>query len=75
MARYTVIKWDNDGRRIERDADDLAEALAHAKACRTIQNRTVKVGHLGNTLHHWTRSTGSTRNHWSARATADEWFV
>lgn len=72
---YKVIKWDNDGQRIEREASDLVDALAHAKRARTKQNRTVKVSCSGNAIRHWTRTLGSSRNHWSARATADEWFV
>lgn len=75
MPGYKVITWDNDGRRFERDADRLDEALAVAKRARTKQNRTVKIGHVGNSIYHWSRTTHLPRNHWSVRATADELFV
>jgi len=75
MARYAVIVWDNDGMRSEHDAADVSFALRLAKSYRTPENRTVKVGHIGNAIYHWTRTNGATGNHWSARATADEFFA
>lgn len=75
MSRYTVIRWDNQGRRSEAPAgDELPEALLEAKKHRTLSNRTVKIGMAGNTIRHWSRAMHLERNHWSSRATADEWF-
>ncbi len=76
MSRYTVIVWSNDGQRVEHSAgNDLSGAMVVAKRERTQENRTVKIGMAGNTIRHWSRSQLLTKNHWSNRATADEWFV
>lgn len=72
--RYVVNTWTNLGNRITYETDDLADALAWAKGQRSVHNRTVKVGRCDNTIHHWTRAQHAKRNHWSVRATADEWF-
>ena len=72
---YSVIRWDNSGQRSESGCETLSEALALAKQFRCAAFRTVKVGHCNNAVRHWTRKTGATGNHWSARATADEFFV
>ena len=68
---YKVITWDNDGQRSERPADTLSDALAYARFCRSMRNRTVKVAHAGDAIRHWTRTCGTARNHWSAHATAE----
>ncbi len=74
-CRYCVIVWDNAGQRSERPGGNaLAEAKILARANRTLANRTVKIGQAGNALFHWSRSTHLDRNHWTSRATADEWF-
>lgn len=75
-CRYLVIVWDNNGQRRELPGGDvLQEAKGLARTQRTQTNRTVKIAMAGNTLQHWSRSTHLARNHWSARATADEWFI
>lgn len=76
MSVYSVVIWDNAGARTEVQAgDDLVQAKAAAKAHRVLANRTVKIASAGNAIFHWTRTTNLTRNHWSQRQTADEWFV
>lgn len=74
--RYVVIVWDNAGSRKEQPAgNDLDAALALAKRERIIDNRTVKIGMMNNAIFHWSRSVHLDRNHWTRRATADEFFV
>ena len=69
--RYSVIVWDNAGNRSEEPASDLPHALAVAKGRRVRVNRTVKVGHVGDAIRHWTRTDGAHGNQWSSRATAE----
>lgn len=69
--RYEVIVWDNDGQRSAHKVDALPDALAYARCCRSLRNRTVKIGHCGDAIRHWTRTIGARRNHWSKRATAE----
>ena len=70
--RYEVIVWNNAGQRgVVHEADALANALAVARQVRTRQNRTVKVGHCGDSIRHWTRTEGKHGNQWSARSTAE----
>lgn len=71
VARYLVITWDVDGRRLERDADTLDEAMAAAKRARTVQNRTVKIGLGGDSICHWSRTLTARRNHWARHSTAE----
>ena len=76
MSLYLVIVWNNAGTRSELPGgNDIEAAKRIAKGQRTMENRTVKIARSGNSLYHWTRSTDLPKNHWSARATADEWFV
>ena len=76
MARYFVIVWNNYGVRVEEPAgDDIAQAKIIAKRKRTLSNRTVKIGQAGNAIYHWSRSVHLPYNHWTQRATADEWFT
>lgn len=75
LVRYSVIVWDNAGVRTEEPAGNtIEEAKALAKQRRILANRTVKIGQAGNALYHWSRSVHLNRNHWTQRATADEWF-
>ena len=70
--RYTVIIWDNDGQRgVVHETDALANALAVAKQVRTPQNRTVKIGHCGDAIRHWSRTVSARRNHWATHSTAE----
>lgn len=69
--RYTVIIWNNDGQRSERDTDLLHVALMWAKQSRTASNRTVKVGHCGDSIRHWSRTISARRNHWATHSTAE----
>ena len=69
--RYSVITWDNAGQRAEQEVADLARALAIAKGLRTRLYRTVKIGHCGDAVRHWTRTEGAYGNQWSARSTAE----
>lgn len=68
---YVVNTWTNLGNRLKYETDNLADALAWAKGQRTRHNRTVKVGHCGDAIRHWTRTEGRHGNQWSARATAE----
>jgi hypothetical protein len=69
---YTVTVWDNDGIRHPVEVvDNLAHALAIAKGRRTLANRTVKVGHSGDAIRHWSRTIGARRNHWATHSTAE----
>lgn len=77
MSAYAVIVWNNAGERQEHPMPSLLTALDAARGYRTLLNRTVKVGHCGNTVRHWVRSNPRAhwaRNHWTRRATSDEWF-
>jgi hypothetical protein len=69
-----VIIWDNQGVRSVQNCTDLNDALCQAKAARTQANRTVKVADAFGSTYHWSRATHLTRNHWSARAVANEAF-
>lgn len=70
--RYSVIVWNNDGQRgVVHETDALVNALAVAKNVRTRSNRTVKIGHIGDAIRHWTRTEGAHGNQWSARSTAE----
>jgi len=69
--RYTVIVWDNDGQRRTHDVDTLTDALAYARFCRSLRNRTVKIGHCGDSIRHWSRTIGARRNHWATHSTAE----
>ena len=76
MAAFVVVVWDNQGNRSEpAQAGSHAEALTNARQYRTLSYRTVKIGRLGNTIDHWSRSEHLPNNHWTRRATADEWFA
>lgn len=68
---YVVAVWDNAGKRSEREAVTLDGALEFAKRERNPRNRTVKIGHCGDAIRHWTRTEGAHGNQWSARATAE----
>jgi hypothetical protein len=69
-----VIVWDNEGVRTVQECADDREALTKAKAARTLSNRTVKVADVFGSTYHWSRSLHRERNHWSARAVANEAF-
>ncbi len=69
--RYAVIVWDNDGQRREHNVDALEDALTYARWCRNTRNRTVKVGHCGDAIRHWSRTIGARRNHWATHSTAE----
>lgn len=69
--RYTVIVWDNDGKRSEHVTDSYIVAHDLARNFRTRANRTVKIGHYGDAIRHWTRTDGAHGNQWSSRATAE----
>jgi hypothetical protein len=71
MGRYKLNVWDNAGRRTERYTDMLHVALMWAKEARTRANRTVKIGHDGDAIRHWTRTNGAHGNQWSAHSTAE----
>jgi hypothetical protein len=68
---FKVIAWDNDGKREEFDCASQREALALARGHRSPKYRTVKVGHDGDAIRHWTRTEGAHGNQWSARSTAE----
>lgn len=71
---HQLIIWDNEGLRRTKACADLKEALAAAKQARTLANRTVKIADAYGAIYHWTRS-GASKNHWCARAVANEGFV
>lgn len=71
MSRYKCIVWDNEGQRTERSTDFLHVALMWAKEARTKSNRTVKVGHDGDSIRHWSRTVTAKRNHWATHSTAE----
>ncbi len=68
---FTVIVWNNAGERREHPCDGIADALGYARCCRTLQNRTVKVAHNGDSVRHWSRTIGARRNHWATHSTAE----
>lgn len=68
---YKVIVWNNAGERVEYPARCLDGALAVAKGQRTLLNRTVKVGHDGDSIRHWSRTVTAKRNHWATHSTAE----
>jgi hypothetical protein len=69
---YTVITWDNAGNRFEAgSATTLAGALMVAKGQRTTANRTVKIGHCGDSIRHWSRTITAKKNHWATHSTAE----
>ena len=69
-----VIVWDNAGTRTVQECPDMRGALAKAKLARTLANRTVKVADAFGSTYHWSRSSHLVRNHWSARAVANDAF-
>jgi hypothetical protein len=69
-----VIVWDNEGTRSVQECCDVKDALAKAKVARTLENRTAKVADAFGSTYHWSRATHLPRNHWSARAVANEAF-
>jgi hypothetical protein len=71
MAGHIVIAWDNAGLRTEHKVEGPREGLALAKSFRTLSFRTVKVADALGSTHHWSRSVGLIRNHWTARTVAD----
>lgn len=74
MAGNLVITWDNDGKRVEHRVSDERAGLVLAKTFRTMSFRTVKVADVHGSTHHWIRSLGLKRNHWSVRAVASDAF-
>lgn len=70
----TVIVWDNQGVRTVHTCSDMSDAMKKAKAARTLRNRTVKVADAFGSTYHWSRSEHLARNHWCARAVANEAF-
>jgi len=71
MSRFRVITWDNNGQRTEHEVGELPDALAYARFCRSLHNRTVKVAHGGDAIRHWSRTIGAKRNHWATHSTAE----
>jgi len=71
MAGDIVITWDNQGARVEHAVAGQKEGVMLAKTFRTLAYRTVKVADALGSTHHWARSTGMDRNHWTVRAVAD----
>lgn len=69
-----VIVWNNLGQQSKQDCTDERDALTKAKQARTLQNRTVKVADPHGSTYHWSRSVHLLRNHWTARAVANEAF-
>lgn len=69
-----VITWNNQGKRNIEQCESLPQALDLAKKSRTLENRTVKIADVFGSTYHWSRSTHLDRNHWSARAVANEAF-
>lgn len=69
-----VIVWNNDGARSEQHCESMADALVRARVARTLSNRTVKVADSFGSTYHWSRTTHLVRNHWTARAVANEAF-
>lgn len=68
---YTVVTWTNLGNRLTYETAELADALKWAKGQRTLHNRTVKVGHSGDSIRHWSRTISANRNHWATHSTAE----
>ncbi len=71
MNPYLVIVWRNDGSRYEHDCATLAEAEHYARQVRILKHRTVKIGHCGDSLRHWSRTLTAKRNHWAKHSTAE----
>lgn len=69
-----VIVWDNQGERKVEVCANIHAALSLAKKSRSLANRTVKIADVFGSTYHWSRSTHLDRNHWSARAVANEAF-
>jgi hypothetical protein len=69
-----VIVLDNQGVRSVQECADQHEALAKAKAARSLSNRTVKVADSFGSTYHGSRSLHVERNHWSVSAVANEAF-
>lgn len=69
--RYTVMWWTNTGDRLRYQTDDLDDALDWAKKRRTSENRTVKIGHCGDAIRHWSRTVTAKQNHWAKHSTAE----
>ena len=69
-----LIIWNNQGARSEHPVASGPVGLKVARENRTMANRTVKLADAFGSTHHWSRSTGLFRNHWTARAVADEGF-
>ncbi len=67
--RYVVVIWSNNGDRLEHGAETLTDAEAIAQSCRTLGNRTVKIGHNGDAIRHWSRTLTAKRNHWAKHST------
>lgn len=63
---FKVIVWTNEGNRDEFGCVSEREAMSVARNHRTPAFRTVKVGHDGDAIRHWTRSSAGHGNVWSA---------
>ena len=72
---YHVFVWDNAGTRTEYGAGfrSLSHAELAAKLCRTVANRTVKIGDaFGDSIRHWARHALKTQpNKWVRHSTAE----